>query len=1155
MLSNKNFVSYSHLIVGVSAIATVYIKSNCNTLNGANGEWTGSDDVNATRAAKQGKRRANIVNKGQGGKSKVSKAPEALPEDKKAAKVVVAKDNALPKLSKVAETEPVGKIEVVVPDVDGAENQAEDGNADVLTAKKQLEEDMKAARERRDNTEAMKAHVDGYVHSDMSYLESSFDSAAHEPCYMHDPHAAPFCGLTAIDISVRVKPNARDYAKLAGESNPDPIGTVGTANYLAAYAAHRGRNLAVFDAREQLIFYYQTNPLYPWVHLVYLHDGQMLRNNHIEELWESTGAAGHYLLCVRNKGTDPKNPLATLPITRFKKKWFGDMKTLAVCAVASLVIWHPFVSVPLLVKGGVSLIAPAKAAVISGKTASFLSSVLPSPCLVDPIKIAIQTCLVAKPSMDARKTFKVGDSYVSKNDRDHRNVVDRRETSIVEDSYTTVHVSKEYTVFGKTFTPSSRLPLGLGFNEGIRYWLGERTYTVSNARFNEVYQEMQKLASLNLKRTDALLTLGRLREVNTTVNQNMVLHQTAQLLKELAELDWELDVVTSVNLVGLVALNAPNDRAILPRMEDIDFNQIVGGKSILGSLDFQRPHIKKFKLTEEPIKDKPVRVAPIGTFLTDKGPLGPGAISVTDSYGILASFAGRAMSRKVDLDLDDRFIDFAHSAIDILEYCLDGTDLSGFSQPDVVDYYREHYKGKKANKIIERDIADFKRYEEGSMGTEELRRYRQNSIFVKDESNVKKDKDGKLRPRPRGIFTMNKEMSMELSCCAELFHAWNGGPFGKMQVKGMDVAEAAKKVFNMQDHDHCVTDMSAFESSITARFRMLENFVIRKLMEKAGYHRALRAFHKHVHEVRELKTRYGTMYMSTRNSGDPWTSFGNGIVNVCLSWYGAKQKGYSMVEFMHNMLAEGDDGLIKADMMDVDLTKSLGFDLSSELRGSMPGDTDFLQKRYVGDRVFVNIGRSFKVLWVNGCRFRKSKQLYLLKCACMSLHNLCPKHPILFELINRVGRLATGVTWFKGADKIIKAWGNDYQVPDIRSYPRDITEKDISDDDRRLVAEGAAGFPPISVAEQLALEKRIREDDVMYLGTLLNDYDSIKDNAGYTQESGKVAYDDTYFKELLSLKSVGAVVTKTRNPRYGKGKATKDRAVSDRETWADKPTC
>ena len=236
--------------------------------------------------------------------------------------------------------------------------------------------------------------------------------------------------------------------------------------------------------------------------------------------------------------------------------------------------------------------------------------------------------------------------------------------------------------------------------------------------------------------------------------------------------------------------------------------------------------------------------------------------------------------------------------------------------------------------------------------------------------------------------------------------------------------------------------------------------------------------------------------------------------------------------------------------LNVELTASLGFKLSSELSGTAPGDTDFLQKRYVDGIVMVNIGRSLRVLWVNACKYRVGKQKFLLKCACMSLHSLCPNFPILFELINRVGRETSGVSTFKGADKILKTWGNDYKVPDIRTYPKNVDPSMVCSKTRQLVALGAAGFPPISISEQLELERRIREDEVMYLGNLLDDYADVISNSGYVQESGKIAYDSGSFNSVLAEPAIAELVRFSKSARTMSRRTPQINSASERETWA-----
>jgi hypothetical protein len=90
---------------------------------------------------------------------------------------------------------------------------------------------------------------------------------------LFDPCGSPFCGLTAIDLAVHVKPDVGDYLKLTKYTN-SPM-SVGNNIFLRNYAFNRGVNLRMiipqFNANGQIEVQnldYMNNPSWLWVVLV-----------------------------------------------------------------------------------------------------------------------------------------------------------------------------------------------------------------------------------------------------------------------------------------------------------------------------------------------------------------------------------------------------------------------------------------------------------------------------------------------------------------------------------------------------------------------------------------------------------------------------------------------------------------------------------------------------------------------------------------------------------------------------------------------------------------------------------------------------------------------------------------------------------------------
>jgi len=511
------------------------------------------------------------------------------------------------------------------------------------------------------------------------------------------------------------------------------------------------------------------------------------------------------------------------------------------------------------------------------------------------------------------------------------------------------------------------------------------------------------------------------------------------------------------------------------------------------------------KLKDEPLdadnEKKQIGCAPLGAVHTDFGTLGPGNITITEHYSLIAAFAGRSMTKLVDdsSKLMREFISFSKA---FLNEFIDQTYVDDIEEKNVVDCFREINKKKKTKAQIEAKVRE---YQDVVNENNKGRSCRGNefSCFVKLEDSTKMV-GGQARVRPRLIMTMSSWFTIRICQVMEVLNAWCHGPFSKFQVKGMSVSEFCARVEEMTNGAHMVTDYSAFESSIFGAVKEVENYVVSRLLWRSRLDSVATEWLK-VNESwerkkgverernRKLKSRAGIFSIDSRCSGDYHTSVGNGIVNVCLNAFAYFKKMGTIVGF--DCIAEGDDGIIDPVKTDVSVVNALNFVFSCDVMGSNCGDTDFLQCRWMEGRCLLNIGRTIKSLfWVISSNMMSAERAKeILRCKALSVHATCPNHPILSAAIQRIlfktkpvrkktmGELNENFQLRFGVSKHLQ----EIIVDNVKFGP-------ILDSDRALVAEGAIGFPPIPIWLQLELEDRLLNDEIFYIGSLLDEYEDIK---------------------------------------------------------------
>jgi hypothetical protein len=668
-----------------------------------------------------------------------------------------------------------------------------------------------------------------------------------------------------------------------------------------------------------------------------------------------------------------------------------------------------------------------------------------------------------------------GDITPRPNNTDVRSYIDQRDGIKLQGQNQLAHSWKSLFLLGRAFE--------IPFTREVRNIDATRSHSIA-----------KQLAFTRSKEDvdDALSGLMLGREVNSEVDP-VLMADTAKVLHKYANKIHKNSTATVTE--GLVCVNMPSSTSIIPDIEVIEENQLDG----LAGGGVNHVVVPTWRTSEgcegtwrdvDPSKlDRPVAVAPIGCPVEEGRAVGPGLISLTDEKGLLASFCGRSMSKR-RVERGSMTNGFLRESKAFMDHYIDNTSLDMISPEDstlkgIIAQFKKTNQGKKSAKWIDRRVKNFIEYNLGKMSAKTSARYVRHGCFVKFESNIKR-KDGKLFVRPRLIMTMSEFMQFSLCYLSEISDVWYDGPIECFQVKHMNPSAMISKIREAQDRLHCVTDYSAFESSINSDIRELEMYVVRRLCSRAGYVYTLRMLNKlNIDLKRTLQTKGLSFVIESRCSGDYWTSMGNGIVSICLMKYCHSRGELSGEVF--SMLAEGDGGLVPLSTPDVNILNSLGFKFSSETSGTRPGDTDFLRSLW-DHRRWLNIGRVLsRIFWVKkGIHLRKSKQKFLLRTMALSLHYLSPGHPVLWAVVKRIEQETRGMNCFKSASLYLDNW-KDW---DLSGRFPDIT---VDESMRARVAEGADGFPPLPILIQKILERKILSGDYNFRG-LLNDYGDYKDH-------------------------------------------------------------
>lgn len=848
-----------------------------------------------------------------------------------------------------------------------------------------------------------------------------------------DLEGHPFCGLVCIDTAAGVRPDVKTYTLLVPEEKIcTPEEVVGTPEYLGRYARSRGYNLRILHPAQTL--FGRTHTDYyggysEWIVIRFI---------------PCESGIGHYVLMCEQAATESGFHIASLPAG---VTWSILPRPTILWLLASL------------------LFCVLRLACYRVRVPMFRRELEWLSCATGIYYVAVTLLSYSFYWENSAKSL----GRVSlPNNVDVRTIQNRRERIVHQDSFLRVQVGRRLCVSKYAMF---LIPV-VWVYRFVRYIMGYNEFvmlTVSEPLYNTVATEMENIAVMGLDPKTALSSLSRFREVNTPAAVG-VITDTAILLKMFAA---GLAIGhQEVPDIGWVPVAAPGLTSYVPNLDTVAKNQLDGIKG-RGKHFMDKPnHVLKYTLKESK-GDNKIGVYPIGCLHTPDGRVGPGLFSVTNSVNTLAAFCGRAMSKDLSERAQRNVTEYLLFALGFLRFFIDSVEAPG-EEPDSVLVFREHYKGKRSAKWIEKCVQDYDRYRAGLMCAKEEKKFKKNGFFVKFEHNTKNGK-----PRPRGIMTMSALMLM--LCCPILviIHLWNCSPFSKFQVKSMSPQETFDKIMGHTDEPYSVSDYSAFESSIDQYIRLVESYVICELCDRFGWKQTKRSYLRFTLQGRELSTKWGKFYIGTRCSGDFWTSFGNGIVNVTVMAFCAHKKGLELTK----MLAEGDDGLVPSHIPDPAIINSLGLGFSSELKGTQDGDCDFLRKRVVAGKAYLPVGKALgSSLFVKkGHKLKRSKQLAILRNMAHSLYHQSPGHPILSALVNRIWKETSGISNFKGMDSYLKEyWDRDFVDPRLKRIEVDVTM-------RGEVARGAAGFASFSESVQMDLENRLENWPIFYVGRLLDE--------------------------------------------------------------------
>jgi hypothetical protein len=632
-------------------------------------------------------------------------------------------------------------------------------------------------------------------------------------------------------------------------------------------------------------------------------------------------------------------------------------------------------------------------------------------------------------------------------------------------------------------------------NDCLFFEYYERNMTISVQRFKRCFLEYQVGGKPEMIES-CLSLIKQTKYINTNTSIPLIYKDTYDFSKDIITSNYIIKNVLETK-VNRVCCNSPSFNSTMADVINIKNNQ----EAALDKLAYGEKPTTNFienSSIENIIINKPIGFLPAIGFSNSGVQLGPGDYPVTDDLSVLIAIGGRSMNKDHHISLDKDLSDFREFGLKMNEIFLKECDFSDIVEQDPRDAMRRLYKGKKTRKYIDSKINDYSNY----LKSDYNKKYVRNSCFVKFENSYKLI-DNKPMVKPRAIMVMSDRSLMEYIQILDVIDRWNEGPIKKFQIKHESTQEIVRKIVEITSKEHIVTDYSSFECSIYGLIRTVENDIILKSLSKAGLNIAAKCFRRDFKNMRKLYYKKNVVNLCTRNSGDFHTSFMNGWLNFLVGAFIflKENPGKNLSDF--DMLAEGDDGLRKPNKDDIKEAQNLGFKFSTSVKGNNEGDVDFLKMRWVEGEKLLNIARALKVCWVLPNReINKNESLQLLRCSGLSLHYMSPGHPILYEIVNKIGKETAGKTIKRSIldsslnplnryNNFLEGISKEQIIEDLKHFPIVNCKENL----RSYVSEGALEFPSISLSSQFALEEQIRNSEsnmLIDLCGLLDDYEIIK---------------------------------------------------------------
>lgn len=942
-----------------------------------------------------------------------------------------------------------------------------------------------------------------------------------------------FCGLVAIDTALGKERNISEYVERAFGRNDmgfeemvlEAPALVGTADYLYSFSLARGVNLLLLDNMNRSISRFQHHANWKWVHLRYLTRPQVegvrvslglpnAHNTFIGPRNVDYFEPGHFYLLTESYSSHDVVP--SLVKEAFERVWFVPIPAVGLFMIMVYLLGALFVY---------------KTQYIADESMLLQFVVMTIWFLITAFGFSLG---LVKISFHRKVVF--GETMFADSNIDTRNFIDRRDRLKAQECYCFADVDQWWRVrlCRRVLLLRSPTVLWRMFSCISGLDNSELPRVVEIERYRVIAGDMVKNSHLGSVEKN-LNSYGAIRELNSSSNLHAL--STLSVLSEFAQYVNDTNTRVAPD-TALIQFNVHGTTSVVPNIDNVVINQIIGaGFDAYSCADAQqrgarRNHVRNGEYRQGDDKVTPVAITRRPLYTAD----GVMTCGIFFHHNEWSALLGAWMTRGMTKGRSGQDGKFKGQCIawgrKMFETIINDSDvhpvlLTGPFEERNIQAFELAYSKKRPKFWVDMMVQDYRKYLSRKMTRREEEKFRQHGYFIKFESNSKwvlVDGERKIKGRPRGIMTMSPLMMFECAQCIDLLHQLYATDLKLFQVKNMTPQEICDAVYKHTQNGMMVTDVSAFESSIDEDLRRIEDHVMFLLCFKAQCMDVYEKYCEWTNPYRMLRTAYGVMMNSTRNSGDFWTSAFNGVDMLSLVFYehvltynylSRSELLVDKIEFkrivydkFYGLYAkvEGDDGLVRPGAITSENMAKCGIAFSSALVGTRPGDVDFLRSRWMDGKRYVNIGRALGAIWLKGANHLSfGKQEFLRRMVALSMYWLQPGHPVLTGWINRTERETRRFNNFKNSRKYLTEWKFDEGIVS-KSFPVDIK---VDESMRANVAMGAAGFPPISISNQIELERMFEQDDVFYVARLFDHYEDVTDRVAVG--SGQLDLSETDF--------------------------------------------